>query len=215
LSKNVEQKDLEKRFNSFGRCRIDKRIGFAFIEFDDEFNAEDAKEELSGANLGGLQINIEWSKRSGRFNPREAKKSSGRSRSPRVRAGRGESQESNGGGYRSRRPVRSPERRDRRKDRMDPDYHHRESWSYSYSMSPKAPARKEKKNDRDEVSRSKNGKPKDFKFDREGKNGANGKSRSRSRSKSLEQGEVWGGANGVVGNGNGNLEEGEQMRAEK
>ena len=105
--------------------------------------------------------------------------------------------------------ARSPERRDRRKDRMSPDYRGRESWSYSYSMSPKAPPRKEKKEEKNDMEENK-----DFQFNGETKM-ANGKSRSRSRS--LEQGEVWGGANGVVGNenGNGNLEEGEQVRAEK
>ena len=44
------------------------------MEYEDEFNAENAKEELNGANFGGLRINIEWSKRSGRYNPRESRR---------------------------------------------------------------------------------------------------------------------------------------------
>lgn len=48
--------------------------GYAFVEFEDEFNAETAKAELNGSNFGGLRINIEWSKRSGRYNPRESRR---------------------------------------------------------------------------------------------------------------------------------------------
>lgn len=47
---------------------------YAFIEFKNEADAEDAKEGLNGKNLGGLHINIEWSRRSGRFDPREVSK---------------------------------------------------------------------------------------------------------------------------------------------
>jgi RNA recognition motif-containing protein len=45
---------------------------FAFIEFESERDAEDAREELQGKNMGGLEIAIEWSKRSGRFSAKDS-----------------------------------------------------------------------------------------------------------------------------------------------
>ncbi len=68
ISKNIDQRQLEKAFISFGKCKIDKRTSYAFIEFDDEIDAEDAKNKLSGQDFGGLRINVEWSKRSGKYN---------------------------------------------------------------------------------------------------------------------------------------------------
>jgi hypothetical protein len=44
-------------------------------------NAETAKNELTGYNFGGLRINIEWSKRSGRYKPIGGGKGNDRSRS--------------------------------------------------------------------------------------------------------------------------------------
>ncbi len=35
-------------------------------------DAEDAKAEIQGKNFGGLKLNIEWSKKSGRFDSSEA-----------------------------------------------------------------------------------------------------------------------------------------------
>jgi len=51
------------------------------VEYDDEANAEKAKNELTGYNFGGLRINIEWSKRSGKFRPIGGGKTVERSRS--------------------------------------------------------------------------------------------------------------------------------------
>jgi hypothetical protein len=50
------------------------------VEFDDELDAEDAKKDLNGQDMGGLKINIgkqslsnvqflEWSKKSKNFDP--------------------------------------------------------------------------------------------------------------------------------------------------
>ena len=88
ISRNVDIKELEKEFGYFGVCRVDLRViynkynlftifnqgSFAFIEFNGENDAEDAKKELNGKNFGGLKVNIEWSKRSGRFDHRETQK---------------------------------------------------------------------------------------------------------------------------------------------
>ena len=45
---------------------------FAFVEFKDERDAEDALRDLQGKDLGGLKIAIEWSKKSGRFDPKSS-----------------------------------------------------------------------------------------------------------------------------------------------
>jgi hypothetical protein len=37
------------------------------VEYEDEKDAEESMMELQGKNMGGLQITIEWSKKSGRF----------------------------------------------------------------------------------------------------------------------------------------------------
>eukprot|EP00347_Sterkiella_histriomuscorum_P016312 403353670 len=47
---------------------------YAFIEFDNERDAEEAVDELQGKDMGGLKINIEWSKKSGRFNAKDSKR---------------------------------------------------------------------------------------------------------------------------------------------
>lgn len=44
------------------------------MEYKDEKDAEDALGELQGKTMGGLKITIEWSKKSGRFDPRDTKR---------------------------------------------------------------------------------------------------------------------------------------------
>lgn len=41
---------------------------FAFVQYENERNAEEAKKNLQNRNFSGLRLNIEWSKNSGRFN---------------------------------------------------------------------------------------------------------------------------------------------------
>lgn len=41
---------------------------FAFVQFDNDRHAEEAKKDLQNKNFCGLRLNIEWSKNSGRFN---------------------------------------------------------------------------------------------------------------------------------------------------
>lgn len=74
ISKKVSKKQFEDTFKEFGRCRIDFRVNnqssdkqYAFVQFDNDRDAEDAKNQLHNSDLGGLKLNIEWSKNSGRF----------------------------------------------------------------------------------------------------------------------------------------------------
>lgn len=47
---------------------------YAFIEYDSEKAAEEAIAQLNGVNLKGLEIGIEWSKRSSRYDPRQSRR---------------------------------------------------------------------------------------------------------------------------------------------
>jgi len=60
ISKNVRPKDLKNEFEQFGNCTINQRPqkSFAFVEYIDERDAEDAKNELNDKNMGGLKIAI-------------------------------------------------------------------------------------------------------------------------------------------------------------
>ncbi|OMJ70806.1 hypothetical protein SteCoe_31132 [Stentor coeruleus] len=73
ISRNISLKDLEDDFNKFGQCKINHRGGYAFIEYTDERDGEEAMLQLHGKNMGGLALNIEWSKRSARFNIKESR----------------------------------------------------------------------------------------------------------------------------------------------
>ena len=43
ISRNADYRDIEKAFQSFGRCKFNPRGKYGFIEFDKEVDAEDAK----------------------------------------------------------------------------------------------------------------------------------------------------------------------------
>ena len=82
VSRNVNEKELETEFIEFGSCKVEKKVfiwklivqgNYAFVDFDHEDDADEAKRVMQGKEMGGLCINIEWSKRSGRYDPKEAK----------------------------------------------------------------------------------------------------------------------------------------------
>lgn len=82
ISRSVRARDLEEEFGKFGRCDINHKVcsptdwyskgSYAFVEFKDEKEAEDALHELKGKNMGGLEIAVEWSKKSSRYDPKDA-----------------------------------------------------------------------------------------------------------------------------------------------
>lgn len=78
VSKNVSLKDLEEEFMKFGTCKVNHRGSYAFIEYPDEQDAEDARMTLNSKNMGGLCLNIEWSKRSTRYDPNRSNRPAGR-----------------------------------------------------------------------------------------------------------------------------------------
>ena len=46
ISRNADYRDIEKAFQSFGRCKFNPRGKYGFIEFDKELDAEDARDSL-------------------------------------------------------------------------------------------------------------------------------------------------------------------------
>jgi len=69
VSRHVSLQELEAEFQRFGTCTVCHKGSYAFIEFPDEQDAQDAITALNAKNLGGLRLNIEWSRRSTRFDP--------------------------------------------------------------------------------------------------------------------------------------------------
>lgn len=86
ISKSVTSSELEKLFGEYGSCRINYKGSYAFAEYDHEKDAEEAQENLQSRDMGGRKINIEWSKKSRKFD--ESKSRRRRSISPRRNDGR-------------------------------------------------------------------------------------------------------------------------------
>ncbi len=80
ISRTLTENDLQKAFTEYGACKINFKGTFAFAEYENEKDAEEALTNLKGKNLGGRPINLEWSKKSKKFDSTKPRR---RSRSPR------------------------------------------------------------------------------------------------------------------------------------
>ena len=67
ISNNVSALDLESEFSKYGPCKINYKGAFAFAEFENDKDAEVAMEKLQKKNMGGRELNIEWSKKSKKY----------------------------------------------------------------------------------------------------------------------------------------------------
>ncbi|KAF9957972.1 hypothetical protein BGZ72_001079 [Mortierella alpina] len=67
LSPRTERRDVEELFEKYGRIlSVElKHGGFAFVEYEDPRDADDAVTKLNGYELDGNRISVEWSRRSG------------------------------------------------------------------------------------------------------------------------------------------------------
>ncbi|KAF9184360.1 hypothetical protein BGZ51_003381 [Haplosporangium sp. Z 767] len=67
LSHRTERRDVEELFEKYGRVlSVElKHGGFAFVEYEDPRDADDALNKLNGYELDGSRISVEWSRRSG------------------------------------------------------------------------------------------------------------------------------------------------------
>lgn len=74
LSRNVTASELEKEFSEYGQCRINYKGTFAFAEFESEKDAEDAYDRLQSKDMGGKRINLEWSKKSRKYDEKKSRR---------------------------------------------------------------------------------------------------------------------------------------------
>jgi RNA recognition motif-containing protein len=89
ISNTVRQSDIEKYFEEFGECRVKFKGSYSFVEYDKENDADNAYKNLQNKKIGGREINIEWSKQSGKFDPSKSRKGKV-SNSPRRQSDRSE-----------------------------------------------------------------------------------------------------------------------------
>ncbi|KAF3960050.1 hypothetical protein CMV_015202 [Castanea mollissima] len=63
LSSRTRSRDLERLFNKYGRVRdVDMKRDFAFVEFSDPRDADDAQYKLNGRDIDGSRIIVEFAK---------------------------------------------------------------------------------------------------------------------------------------------------------
>ncbi|KAI1309117.1 Serine-arginine protein 55 [Halotydeus destructor] len=63
LPYDVRERDVEKFFKGYGRVReVLMKDGFAFVEFDDHRDADDAVYELNGKELLGERVHVEFAR---------------------------------------------------------------------------------------------------------------------------------------------------------
>jgi arginine/serine-rich splicing factor 7 len=67
ISNSIGQSDIESEFQKYGPCKINYKGAFAFAEFENDKDAEVAMEKLQKKNMGGRELNIEWSKKSKKY----------------------------------------------------------------------------------------------------------------------------------------------------
>eukprot|EP00638_Chattonella_subsalsa_P011562 CAMPEP_0117785170 /NCGR_PEP_ID=MMETSP0948-20121206/5108_1 /TAXON_ID=44440 /ORGANISM="Chattonella subsalsa, Strain CCMP2191" /LENGTH=79 /DNA_ID=CAMNT_0005613993 /DNA_START=87 /DNA_END=322 /DNA_ORIENTATION=+ len=63
ISYSARPDDIADEFKRYGRCFFDLKQNFAFAEFDDERDAEDAKTALDGRLFGDGRISVQWGKK--------------------------------------------------------------------------------------------------------------------------------------------------------
>ncbi len=74
ISRNVETTDLQDEFEKYGPCHINHKGTYAFVEYEEIRDAEEAMAHSQNKNMGGLEINIEWSKKSGKFDESKSRR---------------------------------------------------------------------------------------------------------------------------------------------
>ena len=58
ISKNVRRQDLVDQFVKFGKCEVSFKSFYAFIEYENDRDARDARRNLNGKDMDGLKILI-------------------------------------------------------------------------------------------------------------------------------------------------------------
>ena len=81
ISRTVRTREIEKLFEEYGECTFKFKGSYAFAKFYKEKNAQSALTNLDKKNVGGMELNVEWSKISDKYS-----KSRRRSTSPSRRS---------------------------------------------------------------------------------------------------------------------------------
>jgi len=131
LGNNASKSELESVFSHYGPLKnvwvARNPPGFAFIEFQDPRDAEDATRNLDGTRIGGMRVRVEMSTGRSRDRRPPPRRSGGGGGSGGGHRSRSRSPVRGRGGGRARSGSRSPARRSRSFSR---DRRHR-SRSYS------------------------------------------------------------------------------------
>ena len=61
ISYSVTEDRLQRAFGRYGECHIDLKRGFAFAEYVDKRDAEEALDKLQGTNFSGMNVKIKVS----------------------------------------------------------------------------------------------------------------------------------------------------------
>jgi len=78
VDSRTRERDLYDIFDRYGRvARVDMKRGFAFVDFDDNRDAEDAIKDMDGREVDGSRITVEWAGR-GRGGGRDGGRDGGR-----------------------------------------------------------------------------------------------------------------------------------------
>lgn len=158
LGRDISRSDIEKTFDKYGRllrCDLKNRgfgANFAFLEFEDERDAEDALRAENGKDLYGSSLVVEWAKSKGDRRDRDRDRYGGRDRDRYGGRDRGRSGccfecgerghfardcRYRRGSGRNRSDRDRSRDRDRRRNRRDSRSQSREKrYSRSYSRSP-------------------------------------------------------------------------------
>lgn len=78
LSNDTTKTDLEDLFFPFGKCFVNFKTTYAFVDFDSSKDAEKAIESLKGKSVHDRQLNIEWNKNNSKFDNFRHKRSRSR-----------------------------------------------------------------------------------------------------------------------------------------
>ena len=72
ISRNVSASEFEQAFERIGDCTVNFKGSFAFVEFKNERDGEESINQLNNKDMGGQKIAVEWSRKSGRFDPKNS-----------------------------------------------------------------------------------------------------------------------------------------------
>lgn len=71
ISSTISSSSFAKYFDDFGKCDVNFKGSYAFVDFSREKDAEYAKEKLHNKVIGNRKLNIEWAKKSKNYDPRK------------------------------------------------------------------------------------------------------------------------------------------------